>query len=85
MQIYQRLPETSVDVRINKYRREIGRYIVKVKEADARGAMQKKWFYLGLIANKKKKIQDLYHLKEMGFEDVFASDKDKKILGIGGM
>ena len=80
--IYDVLPETSVDVRINKAYRRIKSYKKKIAEAVAEGSNQKKWFYLNLIHIQKQKIEHYRQLKAWGMEDMFLQQDVKKKLGI---
>lgn len=76
------LPETSVDVRINKALRKIESYKKKIQEAIACGNNPKKWFYLNLIGVQKQKIEEYRQLKEWGMEDMFVQADIKKKQGI---
>lgn len=82
MKQYFVLPETSVDVRINKAIRKIKYLSQKAQEAERQGSNQKKWFYIGLIGTQREKIEGYRKLKEMGMEDMFLQQDIKKKLGI---
>ena len=79
---YQKIPYDSIDVRANKYRREITNYLNRAEMARIKGNKPKERFYLDLVTKKKRKWEELRHLKEMGYGDIFLQADEKKKLGI---
>lgn len=68
---YYTVPCDSCDVRLNKYRRRICKYLEKQDEALQAGNKSKFWFYADRIKATKEKMEEVRHLKEMGWNNYF--------------
>jgi hypothetical protein len=78
---YQVIPRDSCDVRANKARRHIAKYVQKLNQAKAEHNNPKYWFYVNLIQIQKQKLEQYRALKEMGARDIFEHIDVKKKYG----